>query len=127
VFGQGRPTTTGVTGQRAGLCSRVKTARSKPVNHREAASQVRRVHGCVNIREVALGARHDLSAWMSGGYATLCLEFGKELADGSSLPTARLFQSLADALVGIGAGRYIKQPLVGLGVLDDGLRLALDG
>jgi hypothetical protein len=57
----------------------------------------------------------------------LCLEFGKELADGSSLPTARFFQSLTDALVGIGAGRYIKQPLVGLGVLDDGLRLALDG
>jgi hypothetical protein len=53
-------------------------------------------------------------------------EFGKELPDGPALSATRFFESLADALHGVGTGRYIKQSLVGLSVLYDGGGLPLD-
>jgi hypothetical protein len=51
-------------------------------------------------------------------------EFGKEFPDGSSLPIARFFKTLADPLVHVGLAANVEQVLVRLGILDDGRSLA---
>src|ERR1019366_10442457 len=58
--------------------------------------------------------------------AMLRLELGKKFPSGSSLPAARFFEPLADALVHIGLRGDVQQALIGLGVLHDCLSLALD-
>ena len=46
-------------------------------------------------------------------------EFLKNLAGRNCDATRRIFESLADSLVDIGAGRDIKEPLTGFGILDN--------
>jgi hypothetical protein len=47
------------------------------------------------------------------------LELSKEIANGPAFSATRFFESLTDALPGIGAGSDIKKALVGLRILHD--------
>ena len=51
----------------------------------------------------------------------------EELCGWTAFASVKLFQSLADAFVGVGLGGDVEEALVGGGVLDDGFGFAVDG
>src|SRR5437870_7934314 len=60
-----------------------------------------------------------LTRYAMGGF-----EFSKELFDIPALAPLGLFEALANSLVRVGAGGDVKEPLIGLGVLDNSGSLA---
>src|ERR1035438_2158313 len=59
-------------------------------------------------------------------YSMRGFEFREELLNVAPLPKPGLVQALPDSFASVGAGCDVEQPLIGSGVLDDGLGFALD-
>src|ERR1019366_288628 len=72
----------------------------------------------------------ERSRWARGmiltRYSMRGFEFGEELLRVAPLSKPGLVQALANSLASVGAGRDVEQPLIGSGVLDDGLGFAVD-
>ena len=56
----------------------------------------------------------------------LAPESFERFTSGRIAATPEVFHTLPDTLRGVGAGRYIEQPLIGFDILNDGLRFAID-
>src|ERR1700722_12112179 len=105
----------GVTGHRLGCSSRLRIASLNPRYHFRAASDC-----SASISRYRWARSRSARAVRLTRYAMRGFEILEKLPRRPDFPLFCILQPLPDALLGIGIGGNIEQPLVRLGILHDG-------